>query len=324
MATPPQVTEVPFGAIKTDVTNMRAMKPSKAQTKALAEHIKAKGLISPVSVYPEGDNYQLILGFDRYYALESLEASELKAACPNGVPVRVFHDIAKMDEEEQAAAIKDLQLAENLNRRAPTPMETMNQITALKDAGVDEIDIVKATGKTRKEVRSLMKMGETLVEEAWNLFNGGFIELPCAVKLAEKDQAEQKKAVNKFYNLLFTEGAGAASDAVKDEVSDDVDLSDADIETPGDRAVVNRGLSAKTAMKEAIALRHTILDEGLEDALSTADEDWDLEALRADSSFIAGYLVGIERAAGVREPLVLVEPEDEPEAPEDDLVIDDE
>jgi hypothetical protein len=215
-----------------------------------------------------------------------------------------------MDEEEQVAAIKDLQLAENLNRRAPTPMETMNQITALKGAGVDEIDIVKATGKTRKEVRSLMKMGETLVEEAWNLFNGGFIELSCAVQLAEKDQASRRRpSLSSTTSCSPREPSGF--EAVKDEVSDDVDLSDADIETPGDRAVVNRGLSAKTAMKEAIALRHTILDEGLEDALSTADEDWDLESLRADSSFIAGYLVGIERAAGVREPIVLVEPEDE-------------
>lgn len=136
----------------------------------LARNIDEQGLLQPILIRPEGNEYEIIAGDRRYLAHKYLKREKIKCI------------VREMTEDETALA----RAAENLTRVDLSPMEEAAIYESLnQNLGMTTLDIARRMGKTEGTVRrrlDLMKMPSVMqkalhqgtvsigvVEELWKL-----------------------------------------------------------------------------------------------------------------------------------------------------------
>jgi ParB family chromosome partitioning protein len=111
---------------------------------ALAESIRALGLITPILVERDGDRFRIIAGARRYEAAIAAGLTEVPA------------EIADVTSPAHVTAI---QVAENLVRTAMNPVDQWRALATLTDSGFGLPAAAMALGMTERHARKLDKLG---------------------------------------------------------------------------------------------------------------------------------------------------------------------
>lgn len=109
----------------------------------LAQSIKQHGILQPLVVTKEGDNYQLIAGERRFKAAEILEMPQ--------VPV-IVKQASDRDKLE-------LSIVENIQRRDLNPLETANSYKRLmEEFGLNYEEVAQQVGKSPSTVSNFLRI----------------------------------------------------------------------------------------------------------------------------------------------------------------------
>lgn len=139
---------------KKDVTliDIKKIKPNKDQPrkdfdieaiKSLAESIKTYGLLQPIVVSKNGDNYKIIAGERRYRA--SLEAG--------------LTEVSVIIREVEETEVLKLALIENLQREDLNPIEEALAYNTLKDDySMSQSEIAELSGRSRAAVANTLRL----------------------------------------------------------------------------------------------------------------------------------------------------------------------
>lgn len=151
-----------------------------AALEELANSIRTQGIIQPIIVRPDGDQYEIIAGERRWRAAQLAGLTE--------VPV-VIRDIP----DEAAIAIA---LIENIQRENLNPIEEAIAVQRL----IDEFEmthqqIADALGKSRAGITNLLRL-LTLADEVRDLLERGRIEMGHARTLITLPESVQLEAAN--------------------------------------------------------------------------------------------------------------------------------
>ena len=137
------ITKILLSKIKTNPYQPRK-EFDKKSLEDLALSIKQKGVISPITVREESDNYILIAGERRYRASKSIKLKEIPAYV-----IEVKNDSDMM----QIALIENIQ-RENLN-----PMEESEAYALLQNQfKLSQNDIAKSVGKNRSTIANSLRL----------------------------------------------------------------------------------------------------------------------------------------------------------------------
>jgi ParB family chromosome partitioning protein len=109
----------------------------------LAESIRQHGLLQPITVYANNDQYVVKTGHRRFIACKSLYQSE---------PER-FHSIRCIVSDSQNIAV--IQLVENIQRENISQFDLCNALNALREQGMSHREIALAMGKTEGYIKNL-------------------------------------------------------------------------------------------------------------------------------------------------------------------------
>ncbi len=109
----------------------------------LANSIKEKGLLSPITVIQKGDLYELIVGQRRYLACKKLEFKKIPA---------IIRD--KSDDTDYLA----LSLIENIHRSDMSPVDKARAYSSLFDKYKDYSQVSKETGVSVVTIRKYVKL----------------------------------------------------------------------------------------------------------------------------------------------------------------------
>jgi ParB family chromosome partitioning protein len=109
----------------------------------LAESIRQLGLLQPITVYTDGDDFVVKTGHRRFKAVQKLYAEE---------PER-FHSIRCVVSNADNLAI--VQLVENVQREDLTQIDLYNALCILREQGLSNREIANAMGKAETYVKYL-------------------------------------------------------------------------------------------------------------------------------------------------------------------------
>ena len=137
------ITKILLSKIKTNPYQPRK-EFNKKSLEDLALSIKQKGVISPITVREENNNYILIAGERRYRASKSIKLKE--------IPAYVI-DVKNDSDMMQIALIENIQ-RENLN-----PMEESEAYALLQNQfKLSQNDIAKSVGKNRSTIANSLRL----------------------------------------------------------------------------------------------------------------------------------------------------------------------
>ena len=138
------------GFVELDITKIE---PNKDQPRKkfdedaleeLADSIKEKGLLQPITVSPKGDRYQIVMGERRWRAARKAGLKK--------VPVVVRKDLTEQD-------IAELSLIENIQREDLNPIEeALAYKKLLEDYHLKQDDVAERVSKSRTAVTNLMRL----------------------------------------------------------------------------------------------------------------------------------------------------------------------
>lgn len=157
---------IPAARIRPHQSNVRRDLGDLAE---LAASIKGMGVLQPLTVAPDGDDYVVIAGHRRLAAAQ--EAGLEAVPC-----------IVRDDLDSQAKVIEAM-LVENLQRSDLTAMEEGDAYAQLELLGVKDAAICKATGRAPKTVKE-RRLLASLPTQRREQFENGRLSLEGAVKCA--------------------------------------------------------------------------------------------------------------------------------------------
>lgn len=161
------VTDLPVSSLTPHPKNVRR---NLGDLTELAASIKGVGLLQPLTVAPDGDQYVVIAGHRRL-------AAAVKAGLP-AVPCIIRADLVKPVDQLNAM------LVENLQRSDLTVIEEATAYEQLALLGVKPPAIAKATGRSRATVDSRLRL-MTLPEQHRDRVADGQLSLADAELLAK-------------------------------------------------------------------------------------------------------------------------------------------
>jgi ParB family chromosome partitioning protein len=122
----------------------------------LAESIRQKGLLQPITVTPAEDGgFEIIFGHRRYKAL-----CLLKEQMPDNY--LKIQAIVKNKDEFDADEVREIQLIENIQREELTPLELKQALQFLRVTGLSAKRIAEKLGKSEGYIRHLFSTVHTL------------------------------------------------------------------------------------------------------------------------------------------------------------------
>lgn len=146
----------------------------------LAQDIQANGLVNPITVTQDGQNFNLVAGERRYRALQILKATD--------APVRII-------PQEQARAV---QLAENIQREDLPILEEAQALAALRDErGLTVRELAGLVNKSRGYVQRRLEI--TTWPADVQLFlqeNPGMLTQAAEIAKVSDDGRRQKRIAN--------------------------------------------------------------------------------------------------------------------------------
>lgn len=153
-----QIIEAKLFDLKIDPSNVR--KTDREPDEGLLASIRAKGLLAPLTVRPNGEGFYVTDGGRRLAALHILARNgEFDKASP----------IACVLREDDEAAAADVSLTTNFIREGMHPVDEYEAFAALIDTGKTLEDIAKSYGQPIKVVRQSLALGKLAPEirQAW-------------------------------------------------------------------------------------------------------------------------------------------------------------
>lgn len=159
----------------------------------LAESIRARGVIQPIIVQPQGDGYRIVAGERRWRAAQKAQLREIPAI------------VRELDQREVMA----LALIENLQREDLNPLEEARAYQRLADdEGMTQAEIAKLVDKSRSHVANLQRL-LSLPQEVQDLVEQGRLSMGHARALVGYDgaQALAAQAVNDNLSVRDVEDA---------------------------------------------------------------------------------------------------------------------
>lgn len=175
-----ELKEIPVNKIKA-VDNYRKTF-NEASLKALASSIKKNGVLQPILVRPDGDEYALIAGERR------LRAAELAGLIT--IPCAINFELEEKDVIRQ-------QIVENTQRENVQFMEAAYGIKKLRDEGdYDVAEIAKIVGKSESFIYMMLQL-TAMDEDAQRIARNGWISQVVAFHIARLPNHEyQRQAAN--------------------------------------------------------------------------------------------------------------------------------
>jgi len=174
--------------IKLDMIDLNPYQPRKAfneeEMNELADSIKEKGIIQPITVCLKEDHYQLIAGERRYRASNKLHLSTIPAY------------IIKVDSDED---LMEIALVENIQREDLNAIEEAKAYQQLNEEfGLTHIQISEVVGKERTTVSNLIRLLK-LDESVQIMIQEGKITSGHARAILQVPESNQQD----FANLIF-------------------------------------------------------------------------------------------------------------------------
>jgi len=207
-----------------------------AAIEALADSIRANGLIEPILVRPKGDRYEIVAGENRYRAHVRL--------CERGIP---GFDVIRANVREMTDQERDIiAIVENVQRRDLKPMEEARAYKRLLDQGLTPAEIAERTGQAKFRIDwrlSLLNLDDGIVK----LLDSGQIDRQSAMELSRLPAQHDQRRVLSMLNTGQLKGWKAlrnAVDAVAGGMTQADIFGDAPRATDADVAKV-RGMEAK-------------------------------------------------------------------------------
>lgn len=182
--------EIELSRIKTNPNQPRKYFDDN-KLKELAESIKQKGLIQPVIVRREGEDYELIIGERRLRAVKYLNLDR--------VPALVYDQVTKRE-------IMELALIENIQRENLNPIEEAEAFRVLlQEYGLSQEDLAMQIGKDRSSIANSLRL-LTLPQKVRHMviekrLSAGAARVILAVP-GEKEKIElAEKAIKEGYSV---------------------------------------------------------------------------------------------------------------------------
>ena len=137
-----KIVDVPIGKIRGDENALRAAGEDEG-LEDLAASIRRIGLLQPLTVYRDGDDYVIIAGHRRFAACQALGS----------------HSVSCLVREKLAAEVAEVALAENLFRADLTPIETSAAMNDIVDQGTMSIEeLARAMHRSQHWVARMVAM----------------------------------------------------------------------------------------------------------------------------------------------------------------------
>lgn len=182
---------IPVDRIK--VINPRAR--NRGKFSQIVDNIGRVGLKKPITVRccknnGHGDSYELVCGQGRLEALIQLGQSEVPA---------IIVDASRED-------CLVMSLVENIARHTPLTMESVYQISALREKGYTTLQIAKKVDLEHEYVKGLMRLldhGEMRLLKAVNM---GQIPISMAIEIARASDEDVQRALTEAYEKKQIKG----------------------------------------------------------------------------------------------------------------------
>lgn len=163
----------------------------------LAASIKQHGLLQPITVRPDGDKYEIVMGERRFRAWW-----ENRKASPE-FPIEIPCIVREMNDEEAL----DAMITENLQRKDVDPIEEAFAFGQLHAHGKTIEEIALRFGKSARFITERIKLDKLLPElKQW--VTKGWMNIGAAMHICKLTEDEQQSFVNQY---------------TKEEVGDDTD-----------------------------------------------------------------------------------------------------
>ncbi len=138
-----EIFEIDVARVKTN-PNQPRKNFNDDKIKELAQSIAEKGLIQPIVVRKDGDNYELIVGERRLRAIQNLQLEK--------IPAIVYQQVSKQE-------IMELALIENIQREDLNPIEEAEAYrTLLQEHGISQEDLSMKVGKDRSSIANSLRL----------------------------------------------------------------------------------------------------------------------------------------------------------------------
>lgn len=206
--------QIPFGLLVRTEKNVRVVNPDKVEDKELIASIEHYGVVENLVVFsvlpddcscdlenmapdswPDIPNicFAVMAGGRRYSALEFLLLTE---GCVAGVKMTPDFPVwCLVASEDEATAIS---LIENLHRAEMHPADQFVAFMQLSKEGKSDSEIAKVFGKSKTDVRKLLRLG-SVAPALIDLFRKGKLDLDDMMAFAFTDDQERQMAC---YNEL--------------------------------------------------------------------------------------------------------------------------
>jgi len=143
----------------------------------LAESIRERGLLNPITLARRGERYEVVAGHRRYLAHRLLEVDTIEAICRD------------VDESEMLFA----RAVENLQREDLRPMEVARVYAAIRDSkGLSIEAVARSVGKTKVTVWKYLQLLELPVDFQ-RAVDGGMLSISVAAVLMRIDDEPSRK-----------------------------------------------------------------------------------------------------------------------------------
>ena len=163
----------------------------------LAASIKQHGLLQPITVRPDGEKYEIVMGERRFRAWW-----ENRKASPE-FPIEIPCIVRVMSDEEAL----DAMITENLQRKDVDPIEEAFAFGQLHAHGKTIEEIALRFGKSARFITERIKLDKLLPElKQW--VTKGWMNIGAAMHICKLTEDEQQSFVNQY---------------TKEEVGDDTD-----------------------------------------------------------------------------------------------------
>lgn len=156
----------------------------------LAASIKQHGLLQPITVRPDGDKYEIVMGERRFRAWW-----ENRKASPE-FPIEIPCIVREMNDEEAL----DAMITENLQRKDVDPIEEAFAFGQLHAHGKSLEEIAIRFGKSKRFVAERIKL-DNLLPEIKKMVTDGRVHIGAAMHVSKLTEDEQRKFLEWYEDI---------------------------------------------------------------------------------------------------------------------------
>lgn len=147
---------------------------------SLAESINQSGLLEPIGLLKDGDDYNIIFGGRRYVAFLCNYAEDPDSA-PETIPAMVW-EVDNISDEDLLL----LSLKENRDRMGESPIDLGMSFLELRKAGYPDKEIGEFLGKSHQYVKNYCFLLDTKLKDKRELIQTRKMSVDAALKLLKK------------------------------------------------------------------------------------------------------------------------------------------